>query len=31
MLVAMQLGNIPHEAVMDSISLFGKEVIPQFH
>jgi len=30
MLVAMQLGDIPHEAVMDSISLFGKEVIPQF-
>jgi alkanesulfonate monooxygenase SsuD/methylene tetrahydromethanopterin reductase-like flavin-dependent oxidoreductase (luciferase family) len=28
MLTAMQLGRIPHEKVLDSIRLFGKEVIP---
>lgn len=28
MLTAMQLGNIPHEKVLESIKLFGKEVIP---
>jgi hypothetical protein len=28
MLAAMQLGSIPHEKVLDSIRLFGKEVIP---
>lgn len=28
MLTAMQLGNIPHEKVLESIQLFGKEVIP---
>jgi alkanesulfonate monooxygenase SsuD/methylene tetrahydromethanopterin reductase-like flavin-dependent oxidoreductase (luciferase family) len=27
-LAAMQLGSIPHERVLDSIRLFGKEVIP---
>ncbi|MDQ1736090.1 MAG: hypothetical protein QOH56_2341 [Pseudonocardiales bacterium] len=28
MLVAMQLGTIPHEKVLESIRLFGSEVIP---
>jgi hypothetical protein len=28
MLVAMQLGDIPHEETMKSIELFGREVIP---
>jgi alkanesulfonate monooxygenase SsuD/methylene tetrahydromethanopterin reductase-like flavin-dependent oxidoreductase (luciferase family) len=28
MLMAMQLGRIPHTKVLDSIRLFGKEVIP---
>ena len=28
MLVAMQLGGIPHEKTMESIRLFGSEVIP---
>ena len=28
MLVAMQLGGIPHEKTLESIRLFGKEVIP---
>ncbi|MCW2493787.1 MAG: class flavin-dependent oxidoreductase, partial [Frankiales bacterium] len=28
MLVAMQLGAIPHEKVLESIKLFGSEVIP---
>jgi alkanesulfonate monooxygenase SsuD/methylene tetrahydromethanopterin reductase-like flavin-dependent oxidoreductase (luciferase family) len=30
MLMAMQLGTIPHEAVLSSIDLFGREVIPNF-
>ncbi len=28
MLVAMQLGDIPHEETIKSIELFGREVIP---
>jgi alkanesulfonate monooxygenase SsuD/methylene tetrahydromethanopterin reductase-like flavin-dependent oxidoreductase (luciferase family) len=28
MLTAMQLGKIAHERVLESIRLFGKEVIP---
>jgi hypothetical protein len=27
---AMQLGTIAHQDVLDSIKLFGKEVIPNF-
>jgi alkanesulfonate monooxygenase SsuD/methylene tetrahydromethanopterin reductase-like flavin-dependent oxidoreductase (luciferase family) len=30
MLVATQLGRIPHQAVLESIRLFGDEVIPNF-
>jgi alkanesulfonate monooxygenase SsuD/methylene tetrahydromethanopterin reductase-like flavin-dependent oxidoreductase (luciferase family) len=29
MLAAMQLGSIPHEKVLESITLFGREVIPK--
>jgi alkanesulfonate monooxygenase SsuD/methylene tetrahydromethanopterin reductase-like flavin-dependent oxidoreductase (luciferase family) len=29
-LTAMELGTIPHEAVLSSIELFGREVIPNF-
>ncbi len=29
-LCLMQAGRIPHEAVMNSIRLFGKHVIPHF-
>jgi len=30
MICLMQFGDIPHEAVLESIELFGKHVIPHF-